>query len=84
MPAVQSSFRILTLLQVFPHFGLLPLESTSDTRWNEFWTKIDNLNNEPGSKGKKFYKVFFLGRHGQGISAYWHPLCVRHVVDRER
>jgi hypothetical protein len=58
------------LLQVFPHFGLLPLESTSSTRWDDFWRKIDNLNNKPKTKGKIFYKVIFLGRHGQAVSAY--------------
>jgi len=50
-------------LQVFPHFGLLPLDSDSDNRWKNFWEQIDDLNKT--GRGKVIYKVIFLGRHGE-------------------
>jgi hypothetical protein len=57
-------------IQVFPHFGLL---SSGDSRWTEFWNIIDNLNTQ--GQGSTFYKVLFLGRHGEAVRR-WLKLLV--------
>jgi broad specificity phosphatase PhoE len=53
---------------VLPRFGLT--DERSD-RWTTFWSKIARLNADEKAKGVE-YKVFFLGRHGEGV----HNLAV--------
>ncbi|KAI0088466.1 histidine phosphatase superfamily [Irpex rosettiformis] len=48
-------------------FGLI---DPSTERWDRFKIKIDKLNAQGVEKGET-YKVFFLGRHGQG----WHNVA---------
>ena len=43
-------------------FGLI---DSSTERWDRFKIKIDQLNAQ-GARTGETYKVFFLGRHGQG------------------
>ncbi|KIJ69810.1 hypothetical protein HYDPIDRAFT_77920, partial [Hydnomerulius pinastri MD-312] len=45
-----------------PRFGLV---DNSPDRWKTFRTSIDNLNSNAPPDTQ--YKVFFLGRHGQGV-----------------
>jgi len=54
--------------KTIPHeVGALPLRfgllDDSPRRWDNFRTKVDQLNQESGTA---VYKVFILGRHGQG------------------
>jgi len=51
--------------QLPPHFGLL---DNSPDRWTHFKSKISALNREAASG--TLYKVFFLGRHGEGHRMY--------------
>jgi len=44
-----------------PRFGLI---SDSQDRWEDFWKAIDKLND---NKDGSIYKVFFWGRHGEGV-----------------
>ncbi|KAF5376677.1 hypothetical protein D9615_007908 [Tricholomella constricta] len=48
--------------QIPPYFGLL--DDSSD-RWSKFFAHIHSLNK--GADSYTSYKVFFLGRHGQGF-----------------
>ena len=60
-----DGLRHADVLQILPRFGLI---DESPERWSTFATKIKALNEnaEPGVQ----YKVFFLGRHGQGFRTY--------------
>lgn len=55
---------VLHILQILPRFGLI--DDQTD-RWAMFVAAIERLNAtaEPGVR----FKVFFLGRHGQGYRA---------------
>lgn len=58
--------------QLPPRFGLL---DDSPERWTTFKAKIDALNRD--APAGTAYKVFWLGRHGQGYRASClHALCV--------
>ncbi|KAJ8502548.1 hypothetical protein ONZ45_g11657 [Pleurotus djamor] len=45
-----------------PSFGLL---DTSNDRWERLFKQVEELNEK--SDEKTAFKLFFLGRHGQGI-----------------
>jgi hypothetical protein len=47
------------------------LIDSSTERWDRFQIKIEQLNAQGALKGES-YKVFFLGRHGQG----WRTSCL--------
>jgi hypothetical protein len=58
--------------QLPERFGLI---DSSSARWTTFTRQIDKFNVESG--GNSIYKVFFLGRHGQGfrellVTGYYH------------
>ncbi|KDQ51557.1 hypothetical protein JAAARDRAFT_163503 [Jaapia argillacea MUCL 33604] len=52
-----------------PRFGLL---DSSPSRWSTLKSKIDKLNRSPTTRAEgASYKIFFLGRHGEG----WHNVA---------
>lgn len=65
---VELTRSVFHVLQIFPRFGLID-EGTD--RWTTFVAEIERLNAtaEPGVQ----FKVFFLGRHGQGYRAFFLP-----------
>ena len=58
--------------QLPPRFGLL---DQSPDRWGTFKSKIIDLNQQ--SPNGTQYKVFFLGRHGQGYRMYF---CIKIAI----
>ena len=64
----RSEDYLLQFVQLPSGLGLL---DARESRWTDFKAEIDQLNaNAPEGTS---YKVFFLGRHGQGFREYPLP-----------